>query len=318
MKTDDIQLNPTLIQDIGLSPDDGSEILGHVMEVMSVLSKNDALTIFLMAIKDLKSELDTPTKIGLTKKQYYTRLKQLVDLGLLVKRGDSYTHTAFGKIIYQKHLLGITTSVKNSKYLEMVDTLKTNSKFSDADITDFLTKVNDHPSIDLEEPLVRNASLVSSFDEMASKALEAIEFAQHEIFMITRFQSEIIMNSILQKAKKGVLVKILADINLVNSYFMNESGVDKSDKNKKERINVVADPYYPSQVERRYVETPFSILIIDKKYVGIELVDSTDPGKFKMAVSIYDKALASSMTPFFEKMWKKSSQTVPKMISKST
>ncbi len=314
----DAQPNPTLIQEVGLSAENGFDVLNQVMDVLSVLSKNDAITIFLMAIKGIKSELDTPTKIGLTKKQYYTRLKQLVDLGLLAKHGDSYTHTAFGKVIYQKHLLGITNSVKNSKYLEMIDTLKSNSKFSEAEITDFLTKVNDQSGIDLTEDLVRNTVFISSFDEMVSKALEVIEFAQHEILMITRFQSEIIMNSILQKAKKGIQVKILADVNLVNSYFSNEPNMEKLDKNKKERDNVVANPYYPSQIERRYVEAPFSVLIVDKKYIGFEVVDSTDSGKFKMAISISDKTLASSMITFFEKIWKKSSQTMPKIISKST
>ena len=111
------------------------------MEILSVLSKNDALTIFLMAVKGIKSELDTPTKIGLTKKQYYTRLKQLVDLGLLVKRDDSYTQTTFGKLVYSKHVIGLLNNVKNSKYMEMVDTLKENSKFTDNDIVEFISKI---------------------------------------------------------------------------------------------------------------------------------------------------------------------------------
>ncbi len=43
--------------------------LQQMGEVMSVLSKYDALSIFVLAKNGLKSELDTPQKIGLTKKQ---------------------------------------------------------------------------------------------------------------------------------------------------------------------------------------------------------------------------------------------------------
>ena len=141
MKTGDPQLNPSMIQEIGLSSIDGEIILDQVMEILSVLSKNDALTIFLMAVKGIKSELDTPTKIGLTKKQYYTRLKQLVDLNLLVKRGDSYVQTTFGKLVYDKHIIGLLNNVKNSKYLEMIDALKENPKFTEDDIVEFISKI---------------------------------------------------------------------------------------------------------------------------------------------------------------------------------
>ena len=82
-----------------LVSNDNSKILTQLTNVLSVLSKNDALTIFLMANEGIKSELDTPTKIGLTKKQYYTRLKQLVDLGLITKNNESYIQTAFGRVV---------------------------------------------------------------------------------------------------------------------------------------------------------------------------------------------------------------------------
>lgn len=136
-----MQLNPSIMQEIGLNSNDGGIILDQVMEILSILSKNDALTIFLMAVKGIKSELDTPAKIGLTKKQYYTRLKQLVDLGLLVKRDDSYIQTTFGKLVHSKHIIGLLNNVKNSKYMEMVDTLKENSKFTDSDIVEFISKI---------------------------------------------------------------------------------------------------------------------------------------------------------------------------------
>jgi predicted transcriptional regulator len=124
-----------------LTSNDSSRLLSQLTKILSILSKNDALTIFLMASEGVKSEFDTPTKIGLTKKQYYTRLKQLVDLGLVIKQNEAYMQTTFGKIVYQKHIIELTNQIKNSKYLHMVDILKADSKFNDSDIMEFIAKV---------------------------------------------------------------------------------------------------------------------------------------------------------------------------------
>ncbi len=294
---------------------DSSKLLAQLTEVLSVLSKNDALTIFLMANEGIKSELDTPTKIGLTKKQYYTRLKQLVDLGLVIKHNESYTQTAFGKIVYQKHIIGLTNQIKNSKYLQMVDVLKADSKFNDSDIMEFIAKVEPQVSSDLE-PSRKTSTVISSYEDMVRKILEMTEFAQNEILLVTRFQNELIINSILKKASSGVNVKILADTNLVENYFEKEISV-KSDKNKKEREDVISNPYYPSRIDRRYVQVPFCIMIVDNKHVGLEMVDLNESRKFKMAIFEEDVNLSSSMTRLFNDLWEKSNVNPPKVITKS-
>ncbi|HXU95069.1 MAG TPA: hypothetical protein VFP45_01400 [Candidatus Nitrosotalea sp.] len=298
-----------------LASNDNSKILTQLTEVLSVLSKNDALTIFLMANEGIKSELDTPTKIGLTKKQYYTRLKQLVDLGLITKNNESYIQTAFGKVVYQKHIIGLTNNIKNSKYLQMVDVLKADPKFNDKDIMEFMSKVEPQVSSDLETSR-KSFTVTSSYEDMVRKILEMVEFAQNEILLVTRFQNELIINSILKKASSGINVKVLADTNLVENYFEKEMPV-KSDKNKKERENVVSNPYYPSRIDRRYVQVPFCVIIVDNKHVGLEIIDLSESKKFKMAIFGEDSNLSSSMIPLFDSLWQKSNVNHPKVITKS-
>ena len=315
---DIVKLDPTKIDEtIGLSLKDNPELLAQVMEVLSVLSKNDALTIFLMANEGIRSELDTPTKIGLTKKQYYTRLKQLVDLGLVEKHRESYTQTAFGKVVYQKHIVGLSNNIKNSKYLQMVDVLKANPKFNEKDIMELISKVEPQINIDLRESFNNNSTVASSYEDMVRKILEMIEFAQSEIILVTRFQNDLIVNSILKKAGAGIKVKVLADINLVENYFEKEMSI-KSDKNKNERENVVANPYYPSKIDRKYVKVPFCTIVVDNKYVGLEIVDLSELKKFKMAIFVEDKSLASAIMLLFNNLWHKSTTSHPKLVTKST
>ncbi len=301
---------------VGLALKDDSKLLSQLTDVLSVLSKNDALTIFLMAEEGMRSELDTPIKIGLTKKQYYTRLKQLVDFGLVVKRDESYTQTAFGKVVYQKHILGLTNNIKNSKYLQMVDALKDNPKFNDKDIMEFISKVEPQINLDLQESSKKKSTVVSSYEDMVRKILEMTEFAQNEILLITRFQNDLIINSILKKASSGVTVKILADMGMVKEYFEKETEI-KLDKNKTERVKVVSNPFYPSKADRRYTQVPFCLLVVDNKHVGLEITDAIEPGKFKMAIFAEDQSLSSSMVTLFNNLWQKSDANPPRIVTKT-
>jgi predicted transcriptional regulator len=293
-----------------------SELLDQVMDVLSVLSKDDALTIFLMANEGIRSELDTPTKIGLTKKQYYTRLKQLVDLGLVEKHRESYAQTAFGRVVYQKHILGLSNNIKNSKYLQMVDVLKANPKFNEKDILALVSKVEPEISFDLQESFNKNSTVVSSYEDMVRKILEMTEFAQNEILLVTRFQNDLIINSILKKASSGISVRILADTGMVKEYFENESEII-NDKNKTERVKVVSNPFYPSKANRRYTKVPFCLLVVDKKHLGLEITDITEPGKFKTAIFTDDPILSSSMISYFDNLWQKSDVNPPKIVTKT-
>ena len=301
-----------------LASNDNSKILSQLTEVLSVLSKNDALTIFLMANEGIKSELDTPTKIGLTKKQYYTRLKQLVDLGLITKNNESYMQTAFGKVVYQKHIIGLTNNIKNSKYLQMVDVLKADPKFNDKDIMEFMSKVEPQVSSDFQEYPTKASMVTWSMEDMITKVLEVMEFAEKEIILVSRFTNDLIINTMIKKANSGVSVKVLADVNLVRGFFEKAGTIKSNDKNTKERIEVVANPYYPTRLYRKYVDVPFCVLIVDNKHVGLEIVDGYNPNKFKMAVFATDIHLAKQLQNICDTLWTKAKDNPPQIVTKTS
>jgi predicted transcriptional regulator len=294
------------------------QLIVKLSDILSTLSKNDALTIFLFAKDGLASELDTPQKIGLTKKQYYTRLKQLVELGLLSKSENKYMHTALGNIIYAKHLLGLLHSMKISKELEMIDLLKRSSKFKSEEITNFVSKLNPEMSLDKSHDLERHHfTITTAFESMVRSVTEIVEFAEKEIILVTRFQNDLIINAILKKAERGVQVKVISDINMVEGYFQLEKDKIKlNDKNSEERINVVSNPFYPYKIERRYSKTPYCMLIVDEKHIGMEIVDTYESNKFKLAIFGTDTVFSSQMKSEFEKMWKYATVNPPQ-INKS-
>jgi hypothetical protein len=99
------------------------------------------LKIFTLAKEGIKSHANTHSEIGLTRKQYYLRLYQLVKMGLLIKNNDIYKHTIFGKIIYYDYLLRLEKDISNSKHMEMMDILGQSSKFSKDEIEEVFSKI---------------------------------------------------------------------------------------------------------------------------------------------------------------------------------
>ncbi|MGI0088030.1 MAG: hypothetical protein ACREBI_08750 [Nitrosotalea sp.] len=289
------------------------KIVTKLTNVLSILSKTDALTIFSIAKNGLESELDTPQKIGLTKKQYYTRLKQLVELGLLNKSENKYVHTALGNLIYEKHVVGLLNNMKISKELEMIDLLKRTSKFKPEEISNFVSKLN--PELSVHENLSAGRNhfeLISTFDSMVRKILELVDFAETEILLVSRFPDERIINAILKKTAMGIHTKVISDINMVTGYFESEKDKIKiNDKNKNERVNVVANPFYPSKIERRYLKVPYCVIVIDGKQIGLEIIDNYEPEKFKMALFGMDEKFSNQLKGEFDKMWAEASVTPP-------
>lgn len=118
-----------------------NELAQKIIDLLSVLSKPDAIRIFILARNGIISKLDTPSEIGLTKKQYYSRLPQLVKLGLLIKDENTYRHTMFGEIIYHNYLLRLGNEIKNSRYMSMLDIIKQSHRFSKDEIKIFSSKI---------------------------------------------------------------------------------------------------------------------------------------------------------------------------------
>ncbi len=114
-----------------------------IIGLLSLLSKPDAFRVFILAGGGIRSQVDTPSKIGLTKKQYYSRLEQLVGAGLLTKNDGVYRQTTFGTIICCNYLLKLGIEIMNSKYMEMVDVIQHSSKISKEEIGMISSKIRE-------------------------------------------------------------------------------------------------------------------------------------------------------------------------------
>src|SRR5919107_3846123 len=285
---------------LAISPSE-KESFESTAKLLYVLSKKNNLMLFISANSGLVADSSSPNNAGLSKKIYYTSLKQLINSGLIVKTGGKYLHTSLGSVIYEAHILKLTEQMRNTKHLRMIDTLKYSGGFSDTDIEKFISNLTGVRTSTPDIPA--KIEMVWKYEDMVSAIVERTEFCRNEILLASRYFNEIIINSILRKARLGLDVKVISEKSLVTEFFEQNNHMMLNDKNSLERSNVVGNPWYPGKIDRQVGNVPFSIIIFDRKEVGIEFIDANEPKVFKGAIFIRDEQTSKLMMEYFQKMW---------------
>ena len=251
----------------------------------------------------LKAEAPSPERNSLSKKVYYTSLKQLINSGLVEKSDGKYVHTTFGSIVYQSHIIRLIDQLRNQKQMVMIDTLKHSDQFSESDIESFVDKIIDGTN-GLSEDAPSKIEIVLTYEDMVSAIVERTEFSKNEILLASRHFNEIIINNILRKAKSGINVKVVAEKMLVDQFFeQNIEHLQVNDKNAVERMNVVGNPWYPGNISRRLANVPFSMTLFDRREVAIELINANEPKSFHGAIFIRDEKSCKRMLEYYQKLW---------------
>ena len=279
-------------------------------KLLYILSRQDNLNIFMLANnRGLEAKSSTLQHMGLSRRVYYTRLKQLINAGLIEKSEHVYRHTTLGKTIYKNQILSLMENLKNTKQMKMIDTLKHTKQFSEDEIANFMSKITSGNNILERSTSSIKVESVWTYQDMVSAIVERVELCNKEILLASRYLNEIIVNSMLRKANSSRLdVKVLTDSNLVKQYFEAEDITSKlkfdNNKNAAERVNVVSNPWYPGRVDRKIAKIPFSMIILDRKEVGIEIVNWNDPKDFYGVIFVKgDQATSRVMQDLYYKIW---------------
>ena len=296
------------------------------LSLFSVLSNQNNMKLFLASTQGVKLSASTLTNLKLTRKKYYKSLKRLKGANLIEKSRGFYLPTTFGKIVYQRNLVELGQYRKYIDEMDAIDAIKSTltpqleDKF--ARIFEKLVLQNNTESSSAPSPdpvtSSKKIEIVYSLEDMISILLKHISLCKEHIKVGTRFSPEVVIKSILDKSRQGVYVKVLADVNLVKEYIKihNASGddLDSDFQDNTERLNVIANPWYPDKsINRRICNLPFGIIIIDKNEVGIELIDSKDPDKFNMGILISDREVCAVMEQYYEKLWNNSFSDITKI-----
>jgi predicted transcriptional regulator len=133
-----------------------------VMDAISALSDKRALLIFkYVALSESNRSNILITRLGLTRKQFYSGMKRLSDAGLITRIGSIYRLTSLGKIVFTMYRK-IENAIDNHHWkLKAVDSIiisQDAEELTIEEIQNVITKlIDDHEMKAILLPNIRSA-----------------------------------------------------------------------------------------------------------------------------------------------------------------
>jgi sugar-specific transcriptional regulator TrmB len=297
-----------------------TEKYSDAQQILAVLASADAFKLFVYAERGFVFSLFLLEKLQMSKKQYYNALHKLKILGLLEKTDGLYHHTVSGSILHKQVVQQLVQLSKHQRDLKIIDVLKKTGQYSDDEIRKFIEQITKDNNNLIPKSTATNNTIINSYEEMVKTIRDRIELANKEILIATRTSFDEGIAALINSIKLGVKVRILVDERLISEYHrVYSSSIQKSEslpvnaKHSEERMKVVENPWYHSdvEIERRVGQIPFGLIIFDRNEVGIELVDSYNPDKFTAGILVKDSQIGDAMLKLYEKWWYNSHSVSP-------
>lgn len=291
-----------------------TEKYSNVQQILSILASPDVFRLFSYADRGFVLSVSLLEKLQMSNKQYYKALHKLKLLGLLEKRDGVYHHSISGSILYKQVVQQIAQLSKHEKEFKIINVLKSSGQFSDDEIRKFVDQITkDDNASSVPGGVHVFPNILISQENITKTLCQRIEKANNEILIATRISMDEVIASLIESIKLGVKVRVLVDERLIAEYrrfYYPETEKSDSpshvDRYAQERIKVVENPWYQSgvKIERRVGKVPFGLIILDRKEVGIELVDSYNPDKFSTGILLKDsRQVVDAMLKQYEEMW---------------
>ena len=118
-----------------------------VEDVMKAVSDSKSLDMFRSIAKgSIESEVLKQTK-GLSKKQYYFRMRQLLKAGLVQRIKGSFSLTCLGAVVYHAQLI-VEKGVNNFWKLKAIDSIQSSAEIGQHERTKLIKTIIDDSGIE--------------------------------------------------------------------------------------------------------------------------------------------------------------------------
>ena len=283
-------------------------------KIFSVLADRTSLSILKMAYSGTKISL-TKNSLGVSKKQFYVRIKKLRDIGLVEKREGVYRTTSFGSLVFNNHVKTLEEALGNFWQLKAIDVLKAKPDFpahqKDAVINEIINASNLRRIVNNTH--LSGFSVIKDFSNLIHEVMKLLENAQREIFLASRYHDPFISQKIIEKFGKGVEIHLL-DGNPSNVSMENRINAILKVPPNKEIFNIVSNLIKSPRFSLGTRQLPISFLVVDGVQCMYETANYSNPEEFTMAMSHYDDPyLAQRLTTYFKLLSKDSS--TPRFIA---
>ncbi|MGB8101704.1 MAG: hypothetical protein WCE96_08510 [Nitrososphaeraceae archaeon] len=282
-------------------------------DVFALLGDKQSVEILIASSAGLQS---TSNGIGnQTKKQYYVRLKRLVDFGLIEKHQSIYKLTSFGSIVYQNHLKTMDKIIPNYWQIKSIDVLKSRHDFppeqKEKIMNEYIETTNMNEVLNATQ--LSSFSVVKKFDDLIVEVLKIMDNAEKEIYFATRYHDPYVSTKVFEKFSKGVTIHILDGNPEQISVESRLAAIIRTPPNRETAQMVKKITRSPRFDLKRLPELPLSFMVVDGIQVVYDTVNFINPEQFTIAISKYDDTYtAKKFIDYFKTLSKDA--TTPKLL----
>jgi hypothetical protein len=282
-------------------------------DVFALLGDKQSVEILIASSAGLQS---TSNGIGSqTKKQYYVRLKRLVDFGLIEKHQSIYKLTSFGSIVYENHLKTMDKIIPNYWQIKSIDVLKSRHDFppeqKEKIMNEYIETTNMNEVLNATQ--LSSFSVVKKFDDLIVEVLKVMDNAEKEIYFATRYHDPYVSTKVFEKFSKGVTIHILDGNPEQISVESRLAAIIRTPPNRETAQMVKKITRSPRFDLKRLPELPLSFMVVDGIQVVYDTVNFINPEQFTIAISKYDDTYtAKQFIDYFKTLSKDA--TTPKLL----
>ena len=281
-------------------------------DIFFILRDKQSVEILVLASTGFLSSNGIPNQ---TKKQYYVRLKRLVDIGLIEKQRCIYKLTSFGSIVYENHVKTMDKIIPNYWQIKSFDILKSRSDFpidqKEKIINEYIETTGLKSLINTTH--LSSFSVVKRFDDLIVEILKVLDNAEKEVYFATSYHDPHVSNKVFEKIGKGVTIHILdgnpEQITVESrlaAIIRTPPNRDTAELAKK----IIRSPRFDLM---RLPHLPQSFMVVDGIQVVYDTVNFINPEQFTIAISKYDDTyMAQQFIEYFKILSKDA--TTPKLL----
>jgi predicted transcriptional regulator len=260
-----------------------------VEQVFASLADRHSLNIVKMAYYGLKGS-SISYKGNISKKQFYSRLKRLRDIGIIEKHNSVYRTTTFGSLIYNGQIKALEDIIANYWNLKAVDILKSKEDFPLLEKEKLIEEMIQSTSLKsiVNGTHLSGFSVIKDYDKLVLEVTRLLASAEKEVYLASRYHDPHFSKLMFHKiANEGLMMHLLDGLPDQISVENRLNAILRVPPNR-ETFEMVNKIIKSRRLELRKAKLSASFMVVDGTTVCYETTDYANPEQFTLAISHYD------------------------------
>ncbi len=264
-------------------------------KVLSTISKEGSTHLLKACESGLKPGQNRWEKFDLSKRQYYSRLRSLKNLGLIKKTGGEYVQTELGKQVYEI-ILNMEKLAENSDTIEFARSIRDRKEVPEEEKEKAREFLNKKPFLsDVKLKRTKLLNVINDYKELRNKLVRMVKNAEEEIYLATNYADHRIIKTLTEIDDSMNYKGIITHNALSQAGEFLRALWNSEDLESFTRI---------SEGSTRVCRSlPYSFILKDGKMIGVEIQNPMIPDKFFLGIILEGEEIYKTFKELFEDLY---------------